>query len=347
MIDEIRSFKQKKVNDLKDAQIKKNLSPTDKANWKLAVSHLKELDAAIKTGASSLADIVKVVKSKELIKELTIEIKKIQKQLEEEYEDPEFTFKKMNKYVNMVIKGINPSTIICGAPGVGKTYNVVQQLKDAHYEEGYNLRTLRGKCSPRMLYTTLYNYRNSGNIVLIDDADGIVGPNAPEDCINILKGALDSTTDNEGRLITYSIAGNLYDEEGHYVPKRFNYNGSVIIITNYQAASLDSSLKGRAFIQDIKFTKEQLLSIVKKIMPGIDPAHLSIKSKIKAYDYLADLANSDSDMEISIRTFGICAKIFETIGNDPDFTDEEARKMIKEQMKLQAWRNRRTKAGKY
>ena len=71
-------------------------------------------------------------------------------------------------------------------------------------------------------------------------------------------------------------------------------------------------------------------------MPAIDPEHLSPKSKIKAYDYLVELSNADADMEVSIRTFGICAKIFETANGDPDFTDEDAESMVTEQMKLQA-----------
>ena len=44
-----------------------------------------------------------------------------------------------------------------------------------------------------------------------------------------------------------------------------------------------------------------------------------------------------------MRTFGICAKIFETSAEDEDFTDDDARSMIKEQMKLQARREKKKK----
>ena len=46
-------------------------------------------------------------------------------------------------------------------------------------------------------------------------------------------------------------------------------------------------------------------------------------------------------MEISIRTFAICAKLFETCFDDPDFDEEETRKMIADQMELQARRSSR------
>lgn len=343
----LKIFKIKKINDLKEAQLKKNTSEKCKLEWKQAVANVKEIDTALKMGAKNFDDLLKYVKDSNLKNEINKFANEYKKQINENLEDPDFVFKKMRKYVNMVIKGINPSVIICGGPGVGKTYNVMKWLKASHYNEGHNLCTIKGKCSPRILYTTLYEYKSKGDIVVIDDADCLVGPNAPEDCINILKGALDSTGDDEGRIVNYGVAGKLLDDEGLPIPKKFYYNGSIIIITNYQAGSLDSSLRGRSFIQDINFNKEQLLNLVKTLMPGIIPNRLSMKSKIKAYDYLCDLANSNNDMEISIRTFAICAKIFETLGNDSEFNDEDAKKMIKEQMRLQAMRNSRLKRGKY
>ena len=50
---------------------------------------------------------------------------------------------------------------------------------------------------------------------------------------------------------------------------------------------------------------------------------LSKEAKEKAFEYLKELAQSKSKMEISIRTFGICSKIFEACGEDVDFTDDD------------------------
>lgn len=345
--EEVRKFKQKKLDDLKNAQVHKNDSPEARDIWKKAVADIKDIDAAIRGGANTLGELKLAIKHNITVSaEIDGISKEIEKKFEEEHEDPELVFKKMQKYVKMVIKGINPSVILCGAPGVGKTYNVKKQLKAAGYHEGHNLCTIKGKCSPRVLYMTLMDYKSKGDIVLIDDADSLVGPGAPEDCINILKAALDSTSDDEGRLINYGVAGKLVDDEGTPIPKKFYYNGGIIVITNYQAGSLDSALKGRSFIQDIHFTTEDVLSRIKSLLPDIDPEHLSSKSKIKAYDYLVELSNADAEMEVSMRTFGICAKIFETAAGDPDFDEDDVRSMIKEQMKLQAQRIR-GKRGKY
>lgn len=344
MEDDVRDYKKRKIQDLEQKRAHKNDSPEAKNIWKKAVEDIKDIDRAIRGGANTLQELKLALKHNiSVVMEIDKELEEAQKKFEEERDDPEMVFKKMNKYVKMVIKGINPSVILCGAPGVGKTFTVKKQLKAAGFNEGHNLITIKGKCTPRVLYLTLYEYKDKGNIVLIDDADGLVGPGAPEDCINILKAALDSTSDDEGRLVSYGVSGPLKDDEGTPISKRFYYNGGIIVITNYQAGSLDTALRGRSFVQDIKFSTEELLDIIKKLMPAIDPEHLSSKSKIKAYDYLVELSNSDSEMEVSIRTFGICAKIFETASGDPDFTDEDAKSMIKEQMKLQAQRLKRKK----
>lgn len=346
MSNELRELKRKKMGDLRKARDEKdkNKTPENVNKWKQIIADIQDIDNALKGGATTLGELKVAVKHNvSIVAEIDKELEEAEKKLKEEHEDPDLVFKKMQKYVKMVIKGINPSVILCGAPGVGKTYNVKQQLKAAGYHEGHNLCTIKGKCTPRVLYTTLMDYKDKGCIVLIDDADGLVGPNAPEDCINILKAALDSEGDDEGRLVSYGVAGPIKDDEGLPIPKKFYYNGGVIVITNYNAGSLDTALRGRSFIQDIHFSTEDILERIKKLLPAIDPEHLSAKSKIKAFDYLTELSNSDAEMEISMRTFGICAKIFETAASDSDFTDDDARSMIKEQMRLQARREKKKK----
>ena len=338
-IETAKDFGKQKDKEKSAAYANRKTSPEAKDQYNKLREEVKEIWDAIRGGAKTLPELKAAIKHNvTVVAEIDEIMKKQQAEIDKEHEDPEMVFKKMRKYIKMVIRGINPSVILCGAPGVGKTYNVMQQLKAAGYKEGTNLYTIKGRCSPRTLYMAMYQYRAKGDIIVIDDADTLVGPRAPEDCINILKGALDSTSDDQGRLVMYGVAGRLLDDDGDPIPKKMFYNGSIIIITNYNAGALDTALRGRSFVQDIKFTTDDLLKIVKRIMPSIDPEHLSSRAKIKAFDYLQEMANKKMDMEISIRTFGICAKIFETCIDDPDFTEDEARQMIAEQMKLQSRR---------
>ena len=335
--EDLLKWKNTKLDDVKYAQQHENDSPEAAQLSKDLTKEYEEIKNAIKGGASSIEEVqLALQKSINVVVKDAPGFAKVEEEINNTKKDPEQVFKEMRKYVKMVIKGITPSVILCGAPGVGKTFKVRQELKNAGYNEGHNLCTIKGKCTPRVLYTTLMNYKKKGDIVVIDDADGLVGPKAPEDCINILKAALDSTGDEDGRLVSYGVAGVIRDDEGMELPKRFYYNGGCIVITNYNAGQLDTALRGRSFIQDIHFSVEEVLQIIKKLLPDLDPEHLSPKAKMQAYDYLVKLNEHKSKMEISLRTFGICAKIFEACNEDPDFTDEDARSMVTEQMKLQA-----------
>lgn len=311
--------------------------------WKDLEHDYYAIVRAIKGGAEEIQDLDIEFRSNIVMEILqSSDEKKAQSEIdkaEEEHEDPDVAWKEMQQYVKMVIKGINPSVILCGAPGVGKTFKVKKQLRANKYQEGQNLWTIKGKCSPRQLYLALYEFQNKGDIVLIDDADSLVGPHAPEDVINILKAALDSSEDDEGRLVSYMISGKLEDNEGNPVPKKFYYRGGVIVITNYRAGQLDTALRGRSFIQDINFTVQDILTIIERLLPELGDGKWSMESKNKAYNYITKLAENKSvSIELSIRTFGICAKLFESCSDDPDFTDVDCEKMIGKQLKLQAAR---------
>ena len=346
---EVKQFKKQKAQEMHNAYSKRKDSPEDMEEYKKIQNEYNEIRSAINGGAFTMKELKMAIKHNiNISDEISTKDQEAEEKFKEEREDPEQVFKKMQGYIKMVIKGINPSVILCGAPGVGKTYRVKKQLKANNYMEGHNMFTIKGKCTPRRLYLALFDYQEKGQIIVIDDADALVGPNAPEDCINILKAALDSTSDNEGRLVSYGVSGKLLDDEGQEIPKRFYYNGSIIVITNWNAGKLDTALRGRSYIQDINFTTDEVLQIIKKLMPSLGDGKLSPESKIKAYDYLNELLEKGYDMEVSIRTFGICANIFEAVAGDPDFNDDDAKSMIKEQMKLQASRiTGRGNKGKY
>lgn len=295
----------------------------------------RDICKAIKGGATTLKDLeIAIGRKIKVAYDVDSSIEDNQKKVAEatKKKDPDQAFKEMQGYVKTVLKGLQPGVVLCGAPGIGKTYRVLQQLKAAGYQHGRNLAIIKGKCTPRQMYLTLYEYQKKGDMILVDDADSLIGPKAPEDVINILKAALDSTSDDEGRLVSYKISGKLMDDEDNPVPKEFYFNGSVIVITNYSVGQIDTAIRSRVFTQSLDFTTEQLLEIIKKLIPAIDPARLSSQSKMKAYDYLLEMSKNGTEMEISIRSFATCARLFQVCEGDPDFTDDDAKSMIQEQM---------------
>lgn len=319
----------------------KNDSPEARERSLALDREYREICKAINGGATTLEEIEVSIGHKVSVTYNNDDtVIKAEKELQSSSskKEPEQAFKEMQGYIKTVLKGIQPGVILCGAPGIGKTYRVMQQLKANGFQYGQNLAIIKGKATPRQMYLTIYDYKDKGDIILVDDADALVGPKAPEDVINILKAALDSTADDEGRLVSYKVSGKLEDDEGNPVPKTCYANCGIIVLTNYSAGQLDTAIRNRVFVQTLDFTNEQLLNIIKKIMPNISPAQLSMDSKYKAYDYLMELARDGSDMQISIRSFTTCARIFQVCDNDDDLSDDDARSMIAEQMKLQAMR---------
>ena len=314
-------------------------NPEDRERYIELENEYKDIINAIRGGATTIKEIkMRLSKGIDVTLETTPEEIQAQERLEKEGKDPKQAFKEMAVYVKTVISGLQPGVIICGAPGVGKTYRIMKQLEAAGYRDGHNMEIIKGKATPRQLYLSLYNYKEKGNILVIDDADALVGPKAPEDCINMLKAALDSTSTPDGRKVSYRVTGPLYDDDGVEIPKTLYYKGGVIVITNYSAGQLDTALRGRTFVQELDFSNEQLLQVIEGMIDSLGGGLISMKSKNKALDYLKELAHSGADMEISVRTFNTCARLFAVCENDPDMSDEDVESMIKEQMKNQSLR---------
>ena len=326
------------LEDRKKEVYAKMKANTDPDLGKALYKEYRQILNAIKGGATSLEDLECSVKKNVSVSSSIPGAAEAQKKIEIAKSDPKTAFKEMQMYVKMVIKGIQPAVILCGAPGVGKTYRIMQQLKAAGYTmTGDNV--IKGKCSPRQLYLTLYNNRGKGDIVVIDDADSLVGPKAPEDSINILKAALDSTADDEGRLVSYKISGELKDDEGVPVPKSHYNKCGVIVITNYNVGQIDTALRNRAFTQSLEFSVSDLLGIVRDLMPKIEPEHLSMSSKAKAMNFLEKLVEDKEPIEVSIRSFITCSRIYENAEDEEEL--KLCEKMIREQMRNQSLRGGR------
>ncbi len=323
------------LEDRKKEVYAKMKANTDPDLGKALYKEYRQILNAIKGGATSINDLECSVKKNVSVSSTITGAAEAEKKIETAKSDPKTAFKEMQMYVKMVIKGIQPAVILCGAPGIGKTFRVKQQLKAAGYTMTAD-NTVKGKCTPRQLYLTLYNNKGKGDIVLVDDADSLVGPKAPEDCINILKAALDSTADDEGRLVSYKVSGELKDDEGEPIPKSHYNKCGMIVITNYSVGQIDTALRNRAFTQSLDFSTKDLLQIIRDIMPNIESNRLSMTSKAKAMNYLEKLVEEGKPIEVSCRSFITCARIYENSEEDDDLGLAE--KMIAEQMRNQSLR---------
>lgn len=269
-------------------------------------------------------------------------------QIEDEFEEratPEERFSDMEAYVRMVCNGVQPSLLVCGAPGVGKSYRILKQVEKRH-TLGDDYFLVKGKLTPQKLYQILFEYHEEGCIVVMDDADDII---KDDTSINLIKAATDSS---EKRIVTYGTSRPpVADEDmvllhpdwpwGSYTvggktvptyPVSFEFKGSIIIISNMRAGMIDTAIRNRAFVCDLDFTTDEVLGILRDLLPIIMPGKLGNEAKLKAFEFLQELSTKGQNMEISIRSFITCAKIFEDL---PPSEEKSAQRRIQEQMRNQ------------
>lgn len=135
-------------------------------------------------------------------------------------------FKAMDKMTDATVNGVNKSLIISGPPGLGKSFGVLKIA--AEYEStGRSVSVVKGFVRATGLYKILFENRHRNNVVIFDDADRVF---TDEDAITLLKSACDMT---RKRTLSWLAETRMEDETGERLPNKFEFEGSIIFITNY------------------------------------------------------------------------------------------------------------------
>lgn len=133
-------------------------------------------------------------------------------------------FEIMSLLSDSLINGHTRSLIISGAPGISKTYTLESKLNVALEESTIqSFVHLKGRITPLQLFVKLFENKDEGQVLLIDD----VNLWGEENSVEILKAALDTGAKRE---ITW--ASTLKWLEENDIPQTFEFNGSVCFITN-------------------------------------------------------------------------------------------------------------------
>ena len=143
-------------------------------------------------------------------------------------------FAAMETMASATATGKNRSLIISGPAGLGKSFGVMK-IVDGLEAKGYRPVVIRGYVRPTGLYKTLHEFRDPKCVVVFDDADSVFGDDVS---LNILKTACDMT---KRRTLSWLTESKMEDEEGERLPRSFDFEGSIIFITNYD---FDAMIQG-------------------------------------------------------------------------------------------------------
>jgi|ERR1019366_2546201 hypothetical protein len=124
------------------------------------------------------------------------------------------------------IEGNTIALIIGGPSGLGKTFEVRRAVEKKDPGK-HNHVFHSGFSSATGVYKALYAGRNHGQLTIFDDMDTAF---KDQKSINLFKGALDTTAK---RSLSWLTETRMETEEGELVPRTFEFEGSVIFITNF------------------------------------------------------------------------------------------------------------------
>ncbi len=214
--------------------------------------------------------------------------------------DPQVMFSNLERLTKMVGRGIQPSLVITGMAGVGKTHLVKETLKGMGLTESKDFVHFKGRATAAGLFITLY--QNSDKIIVLDDCDSVF---KDDDAVNILKAALDSY---DTRKISYISSKPLKDEYGDPIPPHFEFTGRIIFISNIHQSKLDEAIRSRSFVSDISMTTTQMFTRMEQLMEGMERS-IPLPAKQQALEIMKSLDAKFAGIDVNLRSFIKAARI--------------------------------------
>lgn len=227
-------------------------------------------------------------------------------------------FKILDKLVLGVCRNAIKSLIVSGPAGIGKTYGIEQILKKQDALGNYKYEFVKGNISPIGIYKKLWEFKSKDSILVFDDCDSVF---AYPEGLNIFKAALDSS---DKRFISWETETKILEK--YDIPNKFEFEGSVIFITNLKFHDVKSvqlkdhlmALESRSHYLDLSIdSKRDKVLIIKQ---KIRDTHI-----LKDYNFTEEMKNdivsyidtkTDSLRELSLRTVKKIADLASFAGDD-------------------------------
>ena len=237
-----------------------------------------------------------------------------------ELKDPQSMFRIMRDLTTVVARGIRNSLVVYGGPGIGKTFEIMDQIKKEGLVKDQDFKVIKGRITPMALYTTLFMWRD-GKLLVFDDTDSVWGD---KDAGNILKAALDSYEERsiswfaQGRTVNVSRRTKEEREEFNKrvdqmidddpedrnikLPSEFDFNSRIIFISNLKERDFDSAVLNRSSKIDMTMTREQMFVRMEALLDFLGSTETSREKKLEILDFLKEKSKGSEELP-SMRTF--------------------------------------------
>jgi hypothetical protein len=217
-------------------------------------------------------------------------------------------FNVLTEMTKAVRAGNVRAMIVSGPPGVGKSFGVEEVLGkddffDALGDRKPRYEFVKGAMSALGLYSKLYEFSESKNVLVFDDCDSVLFDDLS---LNILKAALDTS---KKRTISWNTDSRMLSKEG--IPNSFEFKGSAIFITNIKFEHIRSkklqdhlaALESRCHYIDLQMStqREKILRIRQIVEDGmLDSYDFEPEEIDEVVEFIA--TNKSQLRELSLRT---------------------------------------------
>ena len=229
-------------------------------------------------------------------------------QLQPDFIKLDKAYNSVSNYIKNIANGELRSLIVNGPPGVGKSAMVQKFLAQ---NKTSSQKIVSGHMTLMSLYRALYQHKEKGQVLVLDDVDSVF---SKTEGLNILKAAMDTT---KQRVINWESTTAMLNSLG--LPTRFDFNGSVILITNVgfggsvtkQMAHLNA-LKDRSFCIPVadggsQSSYKQIAYMVYK-HDILKDYNLTSEVKLELLEYIN--CNLDNLYTVSLRTIIKLAEVY-------------------------------------
>lgn len=216
-------------------------------------------------------------------------------------------FDTLARVIDGIVKGHHRSVITSGAPGVGKTH-AIESILSAAKKDGKikEFTVVRGTISPLGLYVLMWENRQPGQVIVLDDSDDIYDDNTG---VDIIKAATDT---GKKRRVSYLKELAMFDIKG--IANNFIYEGSIIVATNIdfereiaskskRAVHLEAVINRAMYINLGLHSKQALMARVEDVIrttPMLKDVGLDEVQSETVLNWLKD--NQSTVRSLSLRT---------------------------------------------
>jgi hypothetical protein len=191
--------------------------------------------------------------------------------------------------IRAVTRGYKQSRLISGSAGIGKSYAVLDEIKneiESLKEDGKYLsyELVTGGIKDAVSFYTMLNDNNRyDHIILLDDVNTVL---TDKECREMLRSA---TTNEVIRRINYS-ANKIVKGKTFYRPK-MDFVAKIIIITNIpkqKIQRIDSGILSRTSPIEIIAKPNEIFDWVGMNLENAPPHDLPLKWKQKVFDFIKE-----------------------------------------------------------